>query len=163
MCAKPTREIHGADQIDEKAPQAGLQGHCPMVPRASARPRGPTTARPQRETSRPLPVLWAPEQLPESHAALPGCPASMAQVAQPSNAWKASPVAALCPTSSSPSPATPPDHPRLGQFGESYLTNPLRQFRTMGSVRGGAGNGPAYSERHWGLGTLNKAFIAFSI
>ena len=33
-----------------------------------------------------------------------------------------------------------------GELCESCLTNPLREICTVGSVRGGVGNGPAYSD-----------------
>jgi len=33
-----------------------------------------------------------------------------------------------------------------GKLRESCLTNPLREICTVGSVRGGVGNGPTYSD-----------------
>jgi hypothetical protein len=71
-----------------------------------------------------------------------GSPGSLARDMLTQDARTEPPLAALhsprCPLSL----IAPTHHTCLASFRESCLTNPLREICTVGSVRGGVGNGP---------------------
>src|SRR5579871_2616635 len=69
-------------------------------------------------------------------AVLSGRPASVAEVAQPKDPGKNPLLGDFRTPPGSPSVTASPDYPPLAWIGKNYLRNPLRQFRTVGSVRG---------------------------
>jgi hypothetical protein len=93
--AQPAREVHGPCQNDEKAPKTLLQQRRPMVPSSSARRREQAAGHPQRETSRPLPILCPTDELPQSAAVLSGCPMCLEEMATPKIAGKDPHLASL--------------------------------------------------------------------
>ena len=84
---QPTREIHSARADDAQTAPSGPEGGRPMVPGAQARPCGRATKDPQRQTSGPLPVLRAPDELPGHREVLSEGSAYLAYVAQSPHSW----------------------------------------------------------------------------
>ena len=103
---------------------------------APARPSERTAESPECQAPRPLPVLRAPDELPQSLAVLPAHLPSLAGVAESPYTRSAADVGTFWGNPPSVSVATPSDHPLLGRSGESRLKNPLRKICTAGSVRG---------------------------
>src|SRR5262249_26160866 len=92
---------------------------------------------PQRETSRPLPVLRSTHEPPQPVAVLSGRPVRLEEMARPKVARKDPQMGSLRAAPSALSAPVSPDHTTLGWRGESYLRNPLRKFCRRGFGGGG--------------------------
>src|SRR5262249_7508929 len=123
-------------QDDEEAPAAVSKESRRVVQNTSSPRRGLATSHSQRETPRPLPVLRTAHELPQPVAVLSGRPADLEEVARPEDAGKDAYLGKVREASASPPASATPDHTSLGRNSESYLRNPLGEFRAVGSVRG---------------------------
>jgi len=133
---KSARKIHAPCQDDEEAAPAQPHGCCRLVSTTSARPCAGAATDPQREAARPLPVLRPTHELPQSAEVLSEGSVSLEDVAHATHEGPKAHLGALRPVPATLSARGSPNHPLLGWCGESHLRNPLRQFRTVGSVRG---------------------------
>src|ERR1700730_13519522 len=106
-----------------------------MVPEAPARAGGRAAENPERQAPRPLPVLRTTDELPQSPAVLSEGPSDMEGRAESPHARAMADVGPLRGNPTAASVVATPDHALLA--GREYcLRNPLRQFCTVGSVRG---------------------------
>jgi len=91
---------------------------------------------PERQASRPLPVLRTTLELPGNSAVLSESPAPLERMAEPTDTGTAADLGTVRRnTTSAPAPAAS-DHTHLAEHRESRLKNPLRETCTLGSVRG---------------------------
>src|SRR5260370_28288298 len=107
-----------------------------MVQTAPARSCERAAESPERQAPRPLPVLRTTYELPRYSAVLSESPLHLAGMAEPPDTWKAVDVGKVCRNPTSVPAAATSDHTGPGGRRESRLKNPLREIRTVGSVRG---------------------------
>src|SRR5215831_17138809 len=96
-----------------------------MVPSPSTRPREQAAGHPQRETSRPLPVLRTSDELPKSPEVPTERPTYLEEVARTKVAGKGPDLDKVRANPSTPPAPTSQDRTTSDQNGESYLRNPL--------------------------------------
>src|SRR5215467_1474067 len=96
-----------------------------MVPSPSTRPREQAAGYPQRETSRPLPVLRTSDELPKSPEVPTERPTYLEEVAGTKVAGKGPDLDKVRANPSTPPAPTSQDRTTSDQNGESYLRNPL--------------------------------------
>src|ERR1700688_4188766 len=107
-----------------------------MVQTAPARSCERAAENPERQAPRPLPVLRTTHELPRYSAVLSARLLHLAGMADASDPGKVADVGPICQNLTSVPAAATSDHTGPGGRRESRLKNPLREIRTVGSVRG---------------------------
>src|SRR5215469_10108913 len=133
---QPTGEVHRAREDNSQATGSRAEGHRAVVQTAPSRSCERAAENPERQASRPLPVLRTTLELPGNSAVLSESPAPLERMAEPTDTGTAADLGTVRRnTTSAPAPAAS-DHTHLAEHRESRLKNPLRETCTLGSVRG---------------------------
>src|SRR5215510_9773475 len=127
---QPQGPVRGARGYDEEAPEAGAQSRRQLVSRASPRALGLPTAHAQRDAAWALPVLRAPDELPQSRQVPSGGARDLAYMARSPDAQRLALLAALHQTPRALPPVASAHHPRL-----DYSVNRARRTHCGNSAR----------------------------